>query len=336
MKVVHVLLTSRFAGTERYVVDLATAQVERGYEVTVILRSKAAQDRPDAIAHRFDPRVRVQLVSDWLFRWPAVPAARRLIQQLRPDIAHAHLGSACASLRGVDVCPRVSTLHIRYKLKHHDHLDGVIAIAPWQMDAVPAQLRAHSVQIDNWTVPRTVDPEVRQALRRAHGIDDDVFLVGALGRVEHSKGLDVLVEAFRKADLSGARLAIVGHGQAWNAVRAQAGEGVVMPGFATTPEHWMAAFDCFVSAARDEPFGLVLLEAMQAGLPIIATATQGARHLADAIARPLVKLEDADGLAAALRDVYAGGRARIGYPMDRFRVEQKVLEIEEFYRGLLR
>lgn len=336
MKVVHVLLTSRFAGTERYVVDLATAQIERGYDVTVILRSKAAQERPDAIAHRFDSRVRVQLVNDWLFRWPAVPAARGLILQLKPDIAHGHLGSACAALRGVDVCPRVSTLHIRYKHKHHDHLDGVIAIAPWQISAVPMPLRARSVQIDNWTVPRTVDPDVRQALRRAHGIDDDVFLVGALGRVEHSKGHDILVEAFRKAAIPGARLAIVGHGQAWKAVRAQAGEDVLMPGFATAPEHWMAAFDCFVSAARDEPFGLVLLEAMQASLPVVATATEGARHLTDAIARPLVKLEDADDLAAALREAHAGGQVRIAYPMDRFRVEQKVLEIEAFYQGLLR
>ena len=46
-------------------------------------------------------------------------------------------------------------------------------------------------------------------------------------------------------------------------------------GFAEKPQDWFAAFDVFVSSAREESFGLVMLEAAAAGLPIIATATEG-------------------------------------------------------------
>lgn len=335
MRIAHVLLTSRFAGTERHVLDLVAAQADAGHEVSLVLRNKAAQDRPDAIAHRVDPRVRVELVADWLARWPAVPQARRRVKALAPDIVHAHLGSACRAMRGITACPRVSTLHIRYKPAHHAHLDGLIAIAPWQLEAVPPPLRENTVQIDNWTVPRPPSDGARERLRTQAGIAPDAFVVGALGRIEHGKGMDVLVDAFMQAALPGARLAIIGHGGAWDAVRRQAPDDVVMPGFATRPEDWMAAFDCFVSPARDEPFGLVLLEAMQAGLPVVATASEGARHLAQVIGRPLVPTDDAAGLAAALRQVHGEGRRRQAYPLDAYRVQSKEQEVRRFYETLL-
>lgn len=335
MRIVHVLLTSRFAGTERHVVDLVAAQADAGHEVSLVLRRKAAQDRPDAVASRVDPRVRVELVADWLARWPAVPQARRRVQAMAPDIVHAHLGSACRAMHGVTACPRVSTLHICYKPAHHAHLDGLIAIAPWQLDDVPPALRANTVQIDNWTVPRPPSESARERLRAQAGIGEEEYVVGALGRIEPGKGMDVLVEAFRQAGLPGARLVIVGHGRAWEAVRRQAPSEVVMPGFSPRPEDWMAAFDCFVSPARSEPFGLVLLEAMQAGLPVVATASEGGKHLAQLIGRPLVPVDDAAALAAALRQLHQEGQRRQAYPLEGYRVASKAQEVERFYETLL-
>lgn len=335
MRIVHVLLTSRFAGTERHVVDLVAAQADAGHEVSLVLRRKAAQDRPDAVASRVDPRVRLELVADWLARWPAVPQARRRVQALAPDIVHAHLGSACRAMRGITGCPRVSTLHICYKPAHHAHLDGLIAIAPWQLEAVPKPLRDHTVQIDNWTVPRPPTEGARERLRAQAGLREDEYVVGALGRIEPGKGMDVLVEAFQQADLPGARLVIVGHGRAWEAVRRQAPADVVMPGFATRPEDWLAAFDCFVSPARNEPFGLVLLEAMQAGLPVVATASEGAKHLAQMIGRPLVPIDDAPALAGALGQVHREGPRRQTYALEGYRVANKAREVDRFYESLL-
>lgn len=65
MRIVHLLLTSRFAGTERHVLELAAAQ-SADHDVTVMLRRAGTQDRPDAIAHRVDPRVRIEVVGDLL------------------------------------------------------------------------------------------------------------------------------------------------------------------------------------------------------------------------------------------------------------------------------
>jgi glycosyltransferase involved in cell wall biosynthesis len=329
MRIVHLLLTRRFAGTERHVLELAAAQAQAGHEVSLILRRAAAQSRPDAIAHRVDPAVNLHLVGDLLAGW----RARRLVRRLKPDVAHAHLSGGCRALAHLDGCLRVSTLHIHYKPRQHAGLDGLIAIAPWQLDAVPPALRARTVQIDNWTHDRSAEAGARERIRRAHGVPDDAYLVGALGRVERSKGHDVLLEAFARARLPDARLAIVGHGAEWQRVREKAPESVLMPGFTGAPQDWLAAFDLFVSCARSEPFGLVLLEAMQAGLPIVATRSEGAQHLAPLIQAPLVPIDDVEAIAAALGAAHCAGPRRVAYPLAPFRIEAALPRIEAFYQA---
>lgn len=331
MRIVHVLLTRRFAGSERHAVELANAQAEAGHEVWMVLRKLATQARPDAIAHRLDPRVKVATVGAVL---PASWQARRIVRRLRPDVAHAHLNRACKALRGLEGhCLRLATLHIEYKAHQHNHLDGLIAIAPWQLTAIPEPLRSHSVQIDNWTRAAQPAADARARLRAEHGIAPEAFVFGALGRVEESKGLDVLVEAWQRAGLpADARLVIVGQGRVWELIHSRAGPRVVMPGFVTATQDWMAMFDVFVSAAREEPFGLVFLEAMSAGLPILASASQGARHLAEVIDAPLLPIGEVEAMAQALRALYQARPARRAYPMQRFDMAARVADVEAFYR----
>ena len=330
MKIVHLLLTHSFAGTERHAIELANAQAEH-HEVTMILHARAAQPRATALAHRLDPRVRVRLVSGW--RPWVVWRARRLVREIRPDVAHAHLSNACRALHGLrGVCLRVATLHIRSKPQQHADIDALIAIAPWQLAEVPAAQRDATTQIDNWTGPYQPAADARQRLRREWGVAEGDYLIGALGRSEHSKGLDLLVRAFAQARPAGARLVIVGHGRDWQALRAQAGPDVVMPGFMARPQDCFAAFDAFVSAARSEPFGLVFLEAMAAGLPLLATASEGGRHFAAQIGRPLVPVDEVPALQAALLELAAQRPPRQVYAMADFDRDAKVAQVEQVYR----
>lgn len=330
MKIVHLLFTHSFAGTERHAIELANAQAEH-HEVTMLLHRRAAQPRDTALAHRLDARVRVQLLSGWrpLLLW----RARRALRALRPDVAHAHLSNACRALHGQHgLCLRVATLHIRYKPQQHADMDALIAIAPWQLSEVPAAQREHTTQIDNWTGPYQPAADARARLRREWGVAEGDYLIGALGRSEHSKGLDVLIRAFAQARPSGARLVIVGHGRDWQRLRALAGPDIVMPGFIARPQDCFAAFDAFVSAARSEPFGLVFLEAMAAGLPILATASQGGQHFAAQIGRPLVPVEDVAALQAALLRLAAQRAPRQAYAMAAFDRDARVAQVEQVYR----
>jgi len=327
------MLTKNFAGTERHVLELAAAQADAGHDVILVLRKKAARAEPNAIAHRVPANVRLVFVPDWIARWPAIPMARRALRKLSPDVVHVHLDMACRVAIGLeDIAPRVATLHLDYDPGHYDHLDGLVAIAPWQLEKVPARMR--TVQIDNWTSARSAATDARQRLREQIGAGADDFVFGAVGRIVNSKGMDVLIDAFEQAALPNAKLVIVGQGRERERLAARAGRHVVMPGFSAHPENWMAAFDCFVSPAREEPFGLVLLEAMQAGLPIIATATAGARHLSDVMGTDLLAVGDTAALAQALTAMHASRPGRKDYDMSRFRVAEKVRELDAFYARL--
>lgn len=331
MRIVHLLLTSSFAGSERHAIELANAQSQH-HEVTLVLRRSVRSGMPGGYAHRVDPRVKVLWVDRWLGRWQA----RRLVRQLRPDVAHAHLSDGSKALGGLrdlrGKVLRVATLHMRYKPQQHAHLDALVAIAPWQLDAIPSPLREHTAQIDNWTLPYRPAADARQRLRAANGIAPDAWVFGSMGRMERTKGFDLLVDAFERAALPGVHLVLVGQGTELEALRRRKVPGVLLPGFCEQPQDWMAAFDGFISAAREEPFGLVFLEAMAAGLPIIATETQGAQHLSAALDARMVPLEDVAAMADALRAMHAQRPARSARAMERFNIDAKLLELEVFYQ----
>ncbi len=333
MRIVHLLLTSRFAGSERYAIELAAAQAEAGHDVTLVLRRAALADRPDAPGRHVPPGLPVVAVPDWWAGWHA----RRWLRRHRPDVVHAHLSAACKALRGLEGPVRVATLHIAYKPRQHAHLDGVIAITPAQQAALPREVAARSVQIDNWTRAVPAAEGARARIRASLGIDERTRLLGTLGRVEPSKGHDVLLDAFAAAGFGErVQLVVVGGGSALEALRRRAPKGVHFAGFTTEPGAWLAAMDGFVSAARSEPFGLVFLEAMVAGLPILATATEGGRHLGPRFGTPLVPPGDARALADALCAFVETGMARHTYAMDDFRLPAQLPRVEAFYRSLAR
>lgn len=331
MRIVHLLLTNGFAGSERHAIELANAQSQH-HDVTLILRRSVRNGKPGGYAHRVDPRVKVLWVGRWLGRWQA----RRLVRQLRPDVAHAHLSDGSKALGGLrdlhGKVLRVATLHICYKPQQHAHLDALVAIAPWQMDAIPQPLRRHTAQIDNWTLPYRPTIDARHRMRIEHGIEPDAWIFGSMGRIERSKGFDQLVDAFERAALPGAYLVIVGQGAELESLRRRNVPRVILPGFSETPQDWLATFDCFISAAREEAFGLVFLEAMAAGLPIIATATQGAKHLSAALGALVVPLEDVAAMVVALAVIHAQRPARSHRSMERFSIDAKLSELEAFYR----
>lgn len=330
MNIVHAILTHSFAGSERHAVELANLQAQAGHTVSIILHRRGTEKRENAIVQHVDKRVKVHVVDG--FRWLATRRCRQLINRLKPDVAHAHLSAACKALKGVKAgCLRVATLHIYYKPQQHQHLDALIAIAPWQLDAIPAELREHTRQINNWSQPVAATPDARQRLRNQYKIAEDAVVFGALGRVVTSKGHDTLVEAFKLANIPNSRLVIVGDGKNWQAIRDSADSDIIMPGFSACPHDWLNCFDIFVSAANSEPFGLVFLEAMHAQRTIVATASEGAQYLQSYFNYPLSERGNAQQLAQQMRQA-AQSPAPVQYDMSAFEPEAKCNEVVDFYR----
>jgi glycosyltransferase involved in cell wall biosynthesis len=194
-------------------------------------------------------------------------------------------------------------------------------------------------------------------LRGELGAEPGTLLIGAAGHVTHRKGFDVLLDAFARAELADARLVLVGDGPELDALRRRAGElGVAdrmhWPGRRDDAASLLAGCGVFVLPSRNEGMANVMLEAMAAGTPVIASDISGVRTAvaAEGTNPPagwIVPPEDADALAAALREVAAllrddpaAVRARTDEALrrvrERFSVERMVEEAEAVLFGGLR
>ena len=147
-----------------------------------------------------------------------------------------------------------------------------------------------------------LDEPVEPAHRHAPGP-----LVGAAGRLEPEKGFDVLVRAV--ATLPDVEMTVLGEGEERGPLTALAAElgmdgRLTLPGWSTAPRPQIASFDVFVLCSLMESFPLVVLEAMLAGTPVVASDVGSvAEAIEDGVTGLLVPAGDPEALAAALRRV---------------------------------
>ncbi len=179
----------------------------------------------------------------------------------------------------------------------------------------------------------------------------DAFVVGSVGWLTEIKGHRFLVAAVArlKPEFPQLHLVIVGSGDQREALtRLAADTGVAaavhLVGHRDQIEQCLAGFDCFVLPSLNEGMGRALVEAMAAGLPVIASRVGGIPALIhDGANGLLVPPGDAQALARALRRVVqdpvgarelgAGAARSIG---DNYGIEAMVRKVEDLYREAAR
>jgi len=165
------------------------------------------------------------------------------------------------------------------------------------------------------TLYNRIDIEALQAAlvpaadaRQALGLDPQAWIVGNVGRLHPDKDQATLLRGFALALPrlpAGARLAILGEGRLEQSLKTLAAElgiagQVDFLGQVPNARCYFKAFDAFALSSDHEPFGMVLLEAMVAGVPVLATACGGALEVVEGVGI-LFPLADAERLAQGLQ-----------------------------------
>lgn len=168
----------------------------------------------------------------------------------------------------------------------------------------------------------------RQEARAFFKLPESRFVVGTIARLSKAKDLPTLLKAFAevKKRLPEAHLLIVGEGHMQSALEKQCQElcldsCVTLTGRVDGAWKVIPAFDVFALSSVEEPFGRVLLEAMAAKTPIVATNTAGAREVLGS-GYHLSGVRDYQGLADSIVHMAT---------MDQ---QQKSLLIESLYHRL--
>jgi glycosyltransferase involved in cell wall biosynthesis len=345
MKILHAILTDTFYGSERYCAELAALQAAAGHEVRILI----AAATPDYRRNFISPGVDLVALPSWLPAFLHRPYARWLIGRFKPDIVHTHLDPAARRIGAVAErlgVSHVATLHLDYRDREHGGCDGLICIAAWQHDSIPSTHKGHVQVVHNWLPTRVAraiagtDRVTAQRLRQSWGAGETTTVFGSVGRLLPEKGMDVLVEAFLKAFPNGdedVRLVIVGDGAQRSVLEAQAiaDPRIVLAGWQDDVSAFYGAFDVYVSAARFEPFGLTILEAMAAGCRLVLTRTQGPPEFVRDSRVRWCAADDAAALAQVIRVEAGQGRNRLGYDLVPFAPAVAVGAIEALYRTVI-
>lgn len=273
----------------------------------------------------------------------------RSLRRERFDIVHVHVGGRAT--------PFVVRAALRTKLILHLHysgaeggLTGPIRIQRWMADRVVALSEAVAGKVSG-VPPRVVYYGIgipTDATRRSS--DDRAIVLGVASRLVPIKGLTYLLRALAtlRRELPHVRLEIAGSGTDAEQLQREAGvlglgDAVSFVGWQRDIWPWLARWDVFVQPSLDEGFGMAALEAMGAGLPVVATRVGGLPELVDdGCTGYLVPPADAPALAARLRDLAcnadrrrAMGRAARARVRERFSAERMTAECVGIYDELL-
>lgn len=297
-RIFHVMM-GRDGGTERFFLRLTQAFHEAGIAQEFAVRPGQVWV-PELAARgtvhqgtylRRDP---VSLLRLW--------GLRRRMARFDPDVI---LGWRAPTARLIPDRGRVKLVRLGdfpFNVKYFGHLDMVVANTPDIVDHIRGLGWAGGAEvISNFPPERTSageTPVLQDGLRPAQG------RVVGLGRFVSSKGFDTLIRAM--VDAPGADLWLIGGGPQESDLRRLAEElGVTervrFLGWQTDILPYLSACDIFVMPSRDEPLGNVILEAWAAGLPVVATRSQGPMWYGrDGDNMLLVDIDDAPAMGAAI------------------------------------
>jgi phosphatidylinositol alpha 1,6-mannosyltransferase len=237
------------------------------------------------------------------------PGVKRDVRRFRPNIVHVAspevLGHRAVTLAHRMDVPVIASVHTRFETypryyglafleplmlaalrRFYRRCDAIFAPSDSMAQLLREQRMNYNVGIWSRGIDREIFDPARRDLgwRRSLGIDDDVPVIGFLGRLVMEKGLDVFSDTIELLERRQVRhkVLVVGEGPAreWFEKRLP---NAVFAGFQGGADlgRVIASMDMLFNPSVTETFGNVTLEAMAVGLPVVAAIATGSESLVE-------------------------------------------------------
>lgn len=315
----RILMTTRAlggGGAERVWKTLAERFAARGDEVMLAVD---LDDNPPTYAPPIGPRVAVLGASHLC----ATRALADLMRDFRPDVAMAAISASCVKLVAAAAMARREVPLVVSYHGFEEHRTGRLAkLAYWGVPVINRRVAGivavsdglHREMVERWGAdprktrriynPATLDLD--GAAETAADLAGRPEVVLAVGRLSPEKGMDTLVAAFARMTRGEARLVIAGDGPERGRLERMAAdlgiaERITFLGQVSDVRPLYRTARLLAVPSRTEAFGMVLVEALAHGLPVVATACSGPVEILDGgrYGR-LVPVDDPAALAAGI------------------------------------
>jgi len=323
IRVIHLLAPTQGAGLEQVVAMMSIGQRPVGVHVVVVLTPEEAVEHP--FTRRLQdlgiPFTRVVVKGrEYLREYREIS---EVLDRLQPEILHTHgyradlIGLVLARRHGI---PLVSTVHgftgARLRIRVNERIqcfilrwaNAVVAVSAPLVDRLASagisRQRIHTVPNGFLPTAEVID---RGRARDKLGINTSRPMAGWVGRLSPEKGADVMLEALSHAPSSW-QLEMIGDGPLRDDLKRRAhqlgiADRVHWHGSVPNAGALLSAFDVLVLSSRTEGTPIVLLEAMHAGIPIVATRVGGVPHVVTPAEALLVPSEQPELIAGALAEI---------------------------------
>jgi glycosyltransferase involved in cell wall biosynthesis len=293
MRILQISSARHFGGGERHVVDLISELANRGHEVFVaaLAGSPILLELPPSVSQNF-----FELSSSNALNYTKAVALRHFARERDIQIVHAHMARdyplAALAVGGKSKARLVITRHVLFPMsKLHRLTRGRVARIIAVSQSVAANVHAQGIFRNDQiaVLPNGID--LTKFNPRVDDGPSNRLRVGILGELTPNKGQ---IEFVRAAEIVARQIEnvefivagrdnssagdygqqlkeMIGASEFRNRIQLVESE-IDVPQFLPT-------LDLLVSASRSEAFGLTIVEAMAVGVPVVATATDGAREI---------------------------------------------------------
>lgn len=367
LKVMHVIEDLESGGAERVVVELTRGLNAQHFSPMVCcLRKKGALaaelEQHGIPVFVMNKRSKIDLAMLWRLT--------RLLRSQKIAIVHCHVFTANLWGRLAALLARVpaivthehSSISVDRQAVHRlERLlsrgtDAVITVTEqlaqrWRDEIGVSAQNVRTVYNGLDVVHHLTDPAAVRKLRSEFGLQKCGHVIGAVGRLEWRKNFKLLLEALAIVLHShpNTTLMIVGAGEEETALKAHAVElkiaqNVIFAGYRADIAEMLGLFSVFCMSSDTEGISLALLEAITAGVPVVATRVGGTPEvIRDESMGTLVPPRNADALAHAVKAVLdhpqaAQHKAQTARQKvaEIFTKEKMIREIEMLYREIIR
>ena len=318
IKIIHVLISKGFAGTEKYLCDLVDYQ-SKFFDVSVIILKKNIM-----LKKNINKNIKTFQVIDFFKKIQIT----EIISRNKPDIIHTHLNNSAKCVSKSNKFKIIATTHMNFKKSILKNCDALIVSNKTQFKEVAKSFKGAVFRSYLWARLKPITKNKLQ-LKNELKIPKRNIIFGSIGRFHPQKGFDLILKKFKEEDPKNSTLILVGNGHKEFNSKIKGYKNIILLGHIDNVSNYYNLFDVGVFASRWETFGFTLVEAMHFQLPIISSVHIGNK---DWIKKFKIKICNFNQKRKIFSNI---DKTKQKHDLSIFNYKKKCSEISDIYQNLL-